>query len=53
MPIVPPGKIDPFDVFEKAVDEVLSRLLAICNDIDPGVLLLLDHQQRRVAASPQ
>ena len=45
----PPRKIDTLDVFEKAVHKVLTRLLAIGDDIDPGVLLLLDHQQRGVA----
>src|SRR5436190_1874985 len=40
----PPGKIDTLDVFEKAVYEVLTRLLAIGDNIDPGVLLLLQRQ---------
>jgi hypothetical protein len=44
----PSGKIDTLDVFEKAVHEVLARLLAVGDDIDPGVFLLLQHQPRRV-----
>jgi len=35
----PPGKIDTLDVLEKAVNEVLARLLAIGHDVDPGILL--------------
>ena len=37
----PPAKIDPLDAFEKTVDEVLARLLAIRHDVDTGVFLLL------------
>ena len=44
-----PGKIDAINVFEKAVDEVLTRLLAVGDDVDPGVFLLLQHQQCCVA----
>jgi hypothetical protein len=40
----PPGKIDTLDAFEKAVHEVLTRLLAIGDNIDPGVLLLFQRQ---------
>jgi len=47
--LCPPGKIDTLDVFEKAVHEVLTRLLAIGDNIDPGILLLLQRQQCRVA----
>src|SRR5271169_1753662 len=43
------GEIDAFDVFEKPVHEMLPRLLAIGHDVDPGVLLQLHHQYRRVA----
>src|SRR5271166_3321435 len=42
-------KIDTLDVFEKPMDKVLSRLLAVCDDIDAGVLLLLQRQQGRIA----
>src|SRR6202049_1672806 len=45
----PPGEIDTLDVLEKAVHEVLQRLLAFGDDINPGVFLLLQYQQRRVA----
>src|SRR5260370_3280148 len=45
----PQGKIDTHDVFEKAVHEVLTSLLAIGDNIDPGILLLLPRQQSRVA----
>src|ERR1700730_11581004 len=52
MPIVTRrAKSTPLDVFEKAVHEVLTRLLAIGDNIDPGALLLLQRQQRRVALS--
>jgi hypothetical protein len=43
-----PGKIHPLDLFEKAVNEVLPRLLAIGHDVDPGVFLLFQRQQGRV-----
>jgi hypothetical protein len=33
------------------VHEVLPRLLAIGDNIDPGILLLLQRQQRRVTLS--
>jgi hypothetical protein len=36
---------------EKALHEVLTRLLAIGNNIDPGGRLLLQRHQRRVALS--
>ena len=44
-----PGEIDTLDVFEKTVHEVLTRLLAVGNDVDPGVFLLLQRQQCGVA----
>ncbi len=42
-------EIDAVDGFEEAVDEVLARLLAVGDDIDAGVLLLLQPQQGGVA----
>src|SRR5271165_1115956 len=45
----PPGEIDSLYLLEKAVHEVLTRLLAVGHDINPGVFLLLQHQHRRVA----
>src|SRR5260221_12422694 len=45
----PPGEIDTLDVLEKAMHEVLTRLLAVGDDIDPGVFLPLQYQHRRVA----
>jgi hypothetical protein len=45
----PSGKIDTLDVFQKAVYEMLTRLLAVGNDIDPSVFLVLQRQQRCVA----
>jgi hypothetical protein len=47
----PPGKIDTLDEFEKAVHEVLTRLLTVGDNIDPGVLLLFQRQQCRVTLS--
>src|SRR5712671_968929 len=45
----PTAEIDTLEVFEKAVHEVLTRLLAVGDNIDPGILLLLQRQQCRVA----
>src|ERR1700680_863213 len=45
----PPGKIDAFDMLEKAVDEMLTRLLAVGHDVDSRILLLLDDEQRGIA----
>ena len=42
-------EIDAFDRFEEAVHEMLARLLAVADGVDPGVLLRLDPEQRRVA----
>ena len=42
------GEVDALDVFEKAVHEMLARLLAVGDDVDAGVLLLLQREQRRV-----
>ena len=41
-------EIDAVDRLEKAVDEMLARLLAVADDIDAGVLLQLESEQRRV-----
>ena len=43
------GKIDSLDLFQKAVDEMLAGLLAFSDDIDAGVFLHLERQQRGVA----
>ena len=42
-------EVDAVDCFEKAVDEMLARLLAVADDVDAGVFLQLERQQRRVA----
>ena len=42
------GEIDAVDEFQKAVDEMLARLLAVGDDVDAGVLLQLDREQRGV-----
>jgi hypothetical protein len=42
-------EVDPLDELEEPVHEVLARLLAVRDDIDPGVLLLLEPEQGRVA----
>ena len=44
-----PAEVDPFDILQEAVHEMLPRLLAVGDDVDAGVLLQLDRQQRRVA----
>jgi len=33
------GKVDAFDLLQKAVDEMLARLLAFGDDVDAGVFL--------------
>ena len=43
------GEIDAFDLFQKTVDEVLPRLLALGDDVDAGIFLQFDRQNRRVA----
>jgi hypothetical protein len=43
------GKVDAVDVLEKAVDEMLPRLLAIADDVDAGVFLALEGEDRGVA----
>ena len=41
-------EVDAVDEFEKAVDEMLARLLAVGDHVDAGVLLQLERQQRGV-----
>ena len=41
-------EIDALDLLEEAVHEMLPRLLAVGHDVDAGVLLLLDPQQRGI-----
>ena len=43
------GEIDPVDEFEKAVDEMLARLLAVGDDVDAAILLQLEGEQGGVA----
>ena len=38
-------EVDALDLLQKAVHEVLARLLAVGDDVDPRVLLLLDNFQ--------
>src|SRR5258706_2355486 len=42
-------EVDALDGLEKPVHEVLPRLLAVGDDVDAGVLLLLQPEQRGVA----
>ena len=42
------AEVDAFDEFEEAVDEVLARLLAVADDVDAGIFLHLDREQRGV-----
>ena len=42
-------EVNAFDLFQKAVYEVLAGLFAIGDDVDPGVFLPLQPQQRRIA----
>ena len=44
-----PVEVDAVDVLQEPVHEMLARLLAIGDDVDAGILLLLDGQQRRIA----
>ena len=46
------GEIDSLDLFQEAVNEMLARLLAFGDDIDPGVFLHLQRQQRGVPFGP-
>ena len=43
------GEVDALDLLEKAVDEMLPRLLALGDDVDAGVLLQLYRQHGGVA----
>lgn len=40
--------VDAVDIFKEAVDEMLARHLAVADDVDAGVFLQLDHQERGV-----
>ncbi len=42
------GEIDAVDEFQKAVHEMLARHFAVADDVDAGVFLQLDRQQRGV-----
>src|SRR5262245_8752721 len=42
-------EIDPIDEFEKAMHEMLARLLAVGDDVDAAILLQLEREHRRVA----
>jgi hypothetical protein len=41
-------KVDAVDEFQKAMDEMLARLLAVADNVDAGVFLQLERQQGRV-----
>ena len=41
-------EVDALDLLQKAVHEVLARLLAVADDVEAGVFLRLDPEQRRV-----
>src|SRR6266852_942114 len=43
------GKVDAFDLLQKAVDEMLARLFALGDDVDAGVFLQFQRQQGGVA----
>ena len=43
------GEVDALDPLQEAVHEMLARLLAVADDVDAGILLLLDGKQRGVA----
>ena len=43
------GEIDAVDGLEKAVHEMLARLLAVGDDVDAAILLQLEGEQGRVA----
>ena len=42
------GEIDAVDEFQKAVHEMLARHFAVADDVDAGVFLQFDRQQRGV-----
>ena len=41
-------EVDAVDRFEKAVHEMLARLLAVADDVDAGIFLQLEREQRGV-----
>jgi hypothetical protein len=41
-------EVDALDLLQEAVHEMLARLLAVADDVQPRVLLQLDPQQRGV-----
>ena len=43
------GEVDALDAFQEAVHEVLARLLAVADDVDARILLLLDGEQGGIA----
>ena len=43
------GEIDTLDPGQKPVHEMLTRLLAVGDDVDAGILLDFQREQRRVA----
>ena len=43
------GEIDALDVLQEAVHEMLARLLAFGDDIEPGIFLQLDRQHGGIA----
>jgi hypothetical protein len=43
------GEIDALDLLQKSMHEMLTRLLALGDDVDAGVLLQLERQHGRVA----
>src|SRR5688572_13443291 len=42
------AEVDALDELEETVHEMLARLLAVADDVDAGVFLLLQPEQRRV-----
>ena len=42
-------KVDALDLLQKAVHKVLARLLAVAHDVQPGVFLRLDPEQRGIS----
>ena len=42
------GEVDAVDEFQKAVHEMLARHFAVADDVEAGVLLQFDRQQRGV-----
>ncbi|MGY4429082.1 hypothetical protein ACVWWO_001559 [Bradyrhizobium sp. F1.13.1] len=43
------GEVDALDLLQETVDEMLPGLLALGDDVDPGILLDLDGKHRRIA----